>query len=219
MLLLTSSNAMFVRIPKCGTIYVQKALQAAGIAVKRADRLEHPHYDFGFEHAPPWAMRWPGHRAFAFVRHPLTWYESWWKYQQWQKWPKIGTASVPRTSHPQTCLEGLGSDDFNAFVHNVLRHEPAYVTRLYEWFLGPENAPHIDPAFVGRLETIHADLSRFLMNLGYGALELPEKPVHVSPTEAPVWHPDTYRRVRLGEAAAIRRFYNDRDLPPVRIAS
>lgn len=216
MLLLKDAGAMFVRIPKCGTIYVQRALDAVGITVQRAARIAHPHYDFGLEHAPPWAMAWPTKPlAFAFVRHPVTWYESWWKYQQWQDWPKMGTDAVPRTSHPQTMLEGLGSDSFDVFVRNVISREPAYVTRLYEWFLGPENAPHIDPAFVGRLESIHVDLGRFLRSFGYAsaALQIPEEPEHVSPTESPVWERETFWRVVELEQAAIRRFGYDGPAP------
>lgn len=53
---------------------------------------------------------------FCFVRHPLTWYESWWKYMSGRGWNDWGTENSAGDWHPNSILNGLGSDDFNEFV-------------------------------------------------------------------------------------------------------
>ena len=142
--------------------------------------------------------------AFALVRHPVSWYESWYRYQRGQ-WPHFGSLAP---SHPQRVLDGLGDDDFNVWVARVLEREPAYVTRLYEWFLGPPDAPIVNN--VGRLETAAVDVAAFLVSLGYdtSAEKLASIGTRHASDDHPVeWDPELRARVEAVEAAAIRRFY------------
>ena len=63
---------------------------------------------------------------------PLSWYESWWKYQS-----GIWTVWEPGVWHPQRSLEKCRSDDFSDFIRLCIRNEPGYVSRMYEWYVGP----------------------------------------------------------------------------------
>ena len=53
---------------------------------------------------------------FCFVRHPLSWYESWWKYMKSRGWNDWGRKNSARYWDPNSLLNGLGSDNFNTFV-------------------------------------------------------------------------------------------------------
>jgi hypothetical protein len=94
---------------------------------------------------------------FCFVRNPLDWYESWWRYQNykrdWKKWGK-------EKWHPNRALDGLGSKSFNEFIENVLNKRPGYVTELFFSYVKPE----ID--FVGKKENIRNDLFYVFENAG-----------------------------------------------------
>jgi hypothetical protein len=145
--------------------------------------------------------------AFTFVRHPLSWYESWWKFQ-------AGTWTVfePGVWHPQRTLEHCHSDDFSGFIRLCIKHEPAYVSRMYEWYIGPVGFEAVD--YVGRYESLADDLVHVLTLLGETFdpdLLRRLDPVNVSRKTCgePVWDPALTRRMLELEAPAIRRFYPD----------
>jgi hypothetical protein len=98
---------------------------------------------------------------FCFVRHPLSWYESWWKYQERRdEWEYFGDQESNGDWHPNSTLNGLESPDFNEFVANVVRHRPGYVTEL----LFSYAKPGID--FIGKKENVRDDLRTVLDKLG-----------------------------------------------------
>lgn len=96
---------------------------------------------------------------FCFVRHPLHWYESFWRYMCKQKWPILGNQYDPNNWHPNAPLNGLGNTDFNQFVRNVIRMRPAYVTEMYGWYTLPGTN------FVGKQENLAEDLITVLTEL------------------------------------------------------
>ncbi len=204
-IVLKETRALFVHIPKTGGTWVEAVFNKLGIANQRAP------------HSPAASVRHatldqlPGDYdfRFAFVRHPVAWYESWWKFQAgaWRRFEQ-------GRWHPQRVLENCADDDFSQFVMNCLEHQPAYVSRMYEWFLGPPGNDRFD--FVGRTESLRDDLTHVLRQLGYDFDEREieqAKPIHVSGKKLgePVWDADLRRRVLELESPAIRRFYsNDR---------
>jgi hypothetical protein len=97
---------------------------------------------------------------FCFVRHPLTWYESWWKYMSARGWSNWGEANSARFWHPNSLLNGLGSDDFNTFVRNVIQARPGYVTSLYYAYAQP------GISFIGKMENLTDDTIFVLEHLG-----------------------------------------------------
>jgi len=89
---------------------------------------------------------------FCFVRHPLRWYESWWKYMQSRDWNRWGTSNSAYEWHPNSVLNGLGSGDFNTFVRNVVQKRPGYVTELLYSFT------KLGISYIGKTETLRDDL-------------------------------------------------------------
>ncbi|GAG19660.1 unnamed protein product, partial [marine sediment metagenome] len=100
---------------------------------------------------------------FCFVRNPLTWYESFWRFKVSIGWEPDGDELDKWDWHPNSMLNGLGDDDFNQFVRNVTKKRPGYVTELYGWYT--KTGIH----FVGKQEDLVDGLIKVLrvLNLNF----------------------------------------------------
>ncbi|MEM8864348.1 MAG: hypothetical protein AAGF31_02245 [Planctomycetota bacterium] len=217
------NQSVFLHIPKTGGTWVDRTLYDLGL-VKEAFGNRHSNYErtvnheryrsagehlrravvrrikrqFGLHHQTP-VMR------FCFVRNPLTWYESWWRYMKGKDWKHWGDENNPWNWHPNAVLNGLGSDDFNTFVANVLSKRPGYVTELYFSFANAQ----ID--FVGRMENLATD---FRLALSQSGLEIDEQQVagrskqneSAGNKEPIVWDPDLRRSTILYELPSLVQF-------------
>ena len=86
----------------------------------------------------------------------------------------------------------------------ILTHQPAFVTRLFELYCGPEGNETVD--FIGRCETLDKDLLWIFPE----AKSTPEKNKSIHPT---VVVPDNLKVcVLANEAVAIDRFYGERTI-------
>jgi hypothetical protein len=146
---LVTPRLLFLHVPKTGGTWVQVALKAAGV---RGETI--------------WTRLGPGSRGhatlvearaftdrftFAFVRHPLDLYRSRWAGAMRDGWPE------------NRMLHGMRSDDFPTFVRQVIERHPGFLTKRFEDFTGPRNAPI---SFVGRYESLVDDLVRALKQAG-----------------------------------------------------
>ena len=169
-----TDGSQFIHIPKTGGSWVSEVLHANGLV---AEYLGHKHadYDLNLFHPrispkrvlPTYCKvalnrleaRFTGKKRpeprvfrFAFVRHPLSWYESHWKFMQGLDWIDWGVSNSCDDWHPCSILNGLGSPDFNQFIRNVVQVRPGYVSELFFAF----TKQGID--FIGKNENLRDDL-------------------------------------------------------------
>lgn len=109
---------------------------------KHAD-IDHLDYDFN--------------TSFCFVRNPLSWLESWFKYQSVKNWSDFGDR---QHWHPCQPLNGLGSSSFDEFVDNVITHQPHFFGGLFGGYT------RLPTQFVGRQENLADDLTEILKTTG-----------------------------------------------------
>jgi len=147
---------------------------------------------------------------FCFVRNPLAWYESWFKYmsQPTRYWRHCGDTRDVFGWHPCAGLNGLGDPTFSGFIRNVLRHRPGFVSELYADFA----KPHID--FIGRQESLRDDLVTVLRMLQVDFDEdfvRTYQEVGVSPKpDRPIeWEPDLRDQIIQTEQIAMVRYGYD----------
>ena len=170
------SNGDFLHIPKTGGSWVYKVLEVNDLIVK-LPQFKHYNYDLNLfepllyprgnqrreqlrfikkcagQFIFPEKSRGNYRRfRFCFVRNPLTWYESWWNYMEGLDWPNYGEENSAYDWHPNSVLNGLGSNDFNEFIWNVIQKRPGYVSELYHSY----TKSGIN--FIGRQEHLQDDL-------------------------------------------------------------
>jgi hypothetical protein len=219
---LLKGNMVFLHIPKTGGSWVKKFLEGQGLVVSPAGH-EHSTYDF-------YAGRITGARRktftgklrrslrkrigkepevfpvpvfFCVVRNPMSWYESWYKFQMWRKLEQWGAVGVPQRWHVMAKLNGLISEDFNEFMSNVNRETPGFVTSLYSMYAMNSDAT------VLRIENIREELGDFLAKHGHDveAKSLREHPrENVSPQIKIEWD-ETIRKLTIENETAAFRLY------------
>lgn len=111
-------------------------------------------------------------RRLVFVRHPLTWYISYWAFRmrfkdsdkRWMYWRKD-------SEFDQRC----GDDDFNRFIYKVIAEWPnGFLTALYSHYTE-------EASYIGRMENVDRDLLQFLNNTeSVESIEPPGKKINIS---------------------------------------
>lgn len=206
---LTKSRALFQHVPRTGGSWVEKAIDLCGIErvgwlEKQPPWLPRKHALLGHYHRRPLARV---EFVFAFVRHPIPYYESTWK------WLRANGAEFMQkhwTWHPHMTAARHYHSDFNRWVEAMLNEEPLWYTRLIEQYVGPEGGEFVD--WIGRTETMTVDLPVLLESLGYRAEvkryrdELQAlSNTNVIP-ERIDWSPGLPARVERAERSVIERF-------------
>ncbi len=138
-------RSCFLHVPKTGGSWVKKAIEAAGIDCK-------PFSPGGNHHPGLGECPCPDKFKFAFVRHPLGLYRSYWQYKMTYGWDLHNVID-------QRCR----SDDFHTFVASVLTQMPGIYGQSLLEFVGSEVHP-ID--FIGKYENLVEDLIRALQLAG-----------------------------------------------------
>ena len=198
---------LFLHIPKTGGVWlseVAKSIVGSDQVALCSSRCGNGHHSLLRDVVNRYDV------SFSMVRHPVSWYESWWSFQagSWvENSRRAGWWSVSPT-------ERCASDDFDTFVRLMLKWEPGFVSRMYEWYLGPPGRTLVD--IVGRYEELHESCIAFLRSLGIVAssqdLEAVErKNVSLKKAGKPVWDPELRDRVVASEMPAILRWYDGLD--------
>jgi len=223
MALLLKNGAIFLHIPKTGGSWVTRVLERLDL-IETSFGHEHADFDRSFWHTrfhhEGKALRQILRRAvgsrrapyippdcfkFCFVREPLAWYESWWRFMQGLDWKSWGDERDPYKWHPNSMLNGLGSPDFNTFMHNVNRMRPGYVSEMYGWFVRP------GLGFVGKTECLQQDLMKafLLMKLNVDVdkiLSVARVNESLSHIPKPEWDPAVRKETLRLEYAGYVRF-------------
>jgi hypothetical protein len=174
MALLLKGGAVFLHVPRTGGTWITTVLRKMRLAGRKVSR-KHQNFDgwlnYELERMGPlrhlYRARisagkrlgcWPERPSFkfCFVRHPVTWIESRWKFACRTEWQKFGTANSRVYWNATAVLNELGSPDFNEFIWNVLRRRPGVVTEVFFSY----TKPGIN--FIGRTEHLVDDLAAVL---------------------------------------------------------
>ncbi|TVL96876.1 MAG: hypothetical protein CV087_23155 [Candidatus Brocadia sp. WS118] len=132
---------------------------------------------------------------FCFVRHPISWYESFWRYMCNQNWPRLGDSTSIRNWHPCAILNGLGDLNFNSFIEKILKRRPGFVTEMYGWYTPP------GVKWIGHQENLVDDLIKILneININFDESRIRNHPkVNVS-TEINAYKKINWDRCLLDE--------------------
>src|SRR5262245_18786572 len=134
-------KSLFVHMAKTGGTWMTGLFKHAGVVEAQTGR----HH-----------VSWPDavlelgdkRQGFAFVRHPASWWRSYWSYKRHKGWD---------AAHPidTTCK----SNDFRELMRRVLAHHPGYLSRrLQEMTSGV--------TWIGRFEALRDSLIRILRLAG-----------------------------------------------------
>lgn len=147
---LATDKSVFLHIPKTGGIWVRQAIKECGIT---CDEIGDQHSHFPQISKLKDKGYYDNKFIFAFVRHPITWYQSRWAFRMKYGW---------RAQHPLDF--NCASNDFTVFVENAIRFKPTgWVTWEYSNYI--DTVPgEID--YVGTTENIVNDLITILSSAG-----------------------------------------------------
>jgi len=206
---LVKAKALFQHIPRTGGSWVEKAIDLCKI-----------HRVGWLEKQPPWLPRKHAllnhyYReqmaevkfVFAFVRHPVAYYESVWKWLG-----KHGGDNIMRPAwswHPHQTASRWYQPDFDDWVFLMLENEPLWYTRLIEQYVGPRGGEFCN--FIGRTEHLLEDFYEAMSSIGYD-IEIHRSGLAALGKRNAIdqtiqWSDDLQTRVLKTEWAMIERFY------------
>lgn len=132
------SKSLFIHTPKAGGSWIRYVFELAQVPIQ----LLRPHIGLGEALAEcPEAYGWP---SFSFIRHPYTWYRSYWCFKMNLGWDAGNELD-----------DSCKADTFPAFMGNVLERKPGFLSNLYDYYT--RGVTH-----VGRFETLRESFSRIL---------------------------------------------------------
>lgn len=184
-------KSRILHVPKTGGTWMRQAVLAAVPGAE--ERLF-----AGTTHSTLAQTPHPELFTIAFVRHPLTWWLSFWRFHMGPARPYVVDHEIC-----STCW----SDDFVEFQWNVVRRFPGACYEFAEAFVGP---PEREIDFVGRQENLVEDLIAALRMAGEEFDEARLRsvpPANVSDRSVMGrYTPDLARAVLAAEARHLQRF-------------
>jgi hypothetical protein len=163
-------NSIFIHIPKTGGTWVTSALNRAGLHKQPMQHLaifkrlvinKHDSIHKLLELRP----KLKGLKTFAFVRNPVTWYQSRWSCN----YNRFFFMNPHEHPNPGVKLPVIAIktkkeyDDFNVYISRVLKQQPRCFVRQMKRYLG-EDYGWLD--YVGKFENLQEDLVTALTMFG-----------------------------------------------------
>lgn len=154
-------KSKFIHIPKCGGTAIQSTLWRIGCIKDRSQVFSEPH----FGHLYPSQMPEDNRINFAFVRNPITWWQSWYWWNKTQALSRFNGQELKTKSFDQWI------DEYGQFWLGMF-------TTLVKRYLGEdENFPTTNKVtLIGKSETLYIDLRNILNKIGErydeGALDM-----------------------------------------------
>lgn len=191
-----------MHVPKTGGTWVTGALAAAGVPT---EPLLRPRPGVIPGHADLALTEDYGERfTFAFVRHPLDWWRSFWGHRMRLGW------------EPDHAIDSRArSDDFNEFVAMVAERLPGHLGERYSNYIGLPDAPI---SYIGKYESLVDGLVTALTQAGEAFDEGAIRAHPRANTNDYSRFPAVYRRghalaLAESEKATIERFYRNDPIP------
>ena len=185
-------RSAFIHIPKTGGQWVAKAIEDAGVPIRRLG-VVHTSPD-ELEHAPEF-QACPV--VFAIVRDPLSWYPSIFAHRTDEAWTPIDDEdwfTQPWIDIWSDFTEHCRADTFPEFVERcATRYPDGFLSMLYERYT--DGCTH-----VGRYEQLAADLEAILTEAGEDFD--PPRLARTAPTNVRAQEP--YRRERFAYSLRLR---------------
>lgn len=146
--------------------------------------------------------------TFCFVRHPLRWYESWWRYMNGRSGSDWASESDLLSWHPCAAIKHCGDDNYEQFIRNVIEQRPGFASELFAQYAQPEIR------FVGKQEYLADDLVKALnmMDLSFDESQIHNRAAaNVSHHDQSVELPNELKaELERLEYVALRRYsYSD----------
>eukprot|EP01025_Chloroclados_australasicus_P050207 TRINITY_DN5746_c1_g1_i4.p1 TRINITY_DN5746_c1_g1~~TRINITY_DN5746_c1_g1_i4.p1 ORF type:complete len:188 (-),score=5.11 TRINITY_DN5746_c1_g1_i4:34-597(-) len=140
MAFLLNDRLIFLHIPKTGGNWLTKLLRQSDITMKKISD-KHATYDLVSGQLqersarPIFGLKKRQYEFFAVVRNPLTWYESWFKYQSYRfslgAFKDWGANGDPYNWHCMSPLNFGHIADFNDFMERVNERAPGFAGHLF----------------------------------------------------------------------------------------
>ena len=175
-IIIPEKKLLFLHIPKNGGTYISKILgenfEWRSIGVKHTNAI--------LESSIINAIN-AGYFTFAFVRHPIEWYRSYWSFQmgvnpkQWTLWESEAKW------HPTRIIDqSCGSNNFNIFVENILDKYPNFLYEMYKSYIYSIDNKKID--YIGKYENLYHDLLDIFSINNISNLNIDKNSINISHT-------------------------------------
>ncbi len=152
MALVLPGKFLFLHVPKTGGKWVKYVLHRAFPESTMLRRTNHGNRWAHFGHGDLEDVADREEFRFAFVRHPVDFWRSYYRYRARTKWE-------PNHEIDSLCMD----HGFDKYIDNVLKNLNGYASRMYSRYVG-EPGSEID--FIGKQENLIKDLSKALMLAG-----------------------------------------------------
>lgn len=214
MSLIIDYQKIFFHIPKTGGNSFRSFLQNQSIYKLKEKSHKHATPDFFYgslkRHSTQLLapMKAITYEPIIFVRNPITWYESWYKYQLSRGVVKWGGSRRYTQWHPISSLDNADFRSFSSFICSVYDSNPFFLTTLYSRYLTEQGS------VVCRMEDLALNLEKELMRMGLKKSKFKDfryPIVRPSPKLEIVWSKKIRQKVVENEGLIFERFrYGDR---------